>query len=110
PALAIGLCTACAGGCCTKGGNAAYLTAHTMQRVRADLPDISLADLQQLYLMRLPRESMAGSCIYHTSEGCALPRELRSDTCNNYACEAFKALPTKSCIEEADVETTKVLV
>jgi len=91
--LAIGLCTACAGGCCTKGGDAAYLTADTMHRVRARFPDLSSAELLQRYVAFIPSDNMVDSCIYHTERGCALPRDLRSDTCNDYACEALRALP-----------------
>lgn len=92
-ALAVGLCTACAGGCCTKGGDVAYLTADTMRRVRTSFPDLSSEELLQRYSELIPTQSMEGSCIYHTQRGCALPRDLRSDTCNEYACEALRALP-----------------
>lgn len=99
--LAIGLCTACAGGCCTKGGDVAYLTADTMRRVRTSFPDLSSEDVLRSYLELLPSESMEGSCIYHTQRGCALPRDLRSDTCNQYACEALRALP-KTMSDDAE--------
>ena len=45
-------------------------------------PDAVLA----LYLSHLPDASMAGSCIHHTRQGCSLPREMRSQTCNQFRC------------------------
>ena len=30
------------------------------------------------------------SCIYHTETGCSLPRELRSNICNNFFCQPIK--------------------
>lgn len=106
--LAIGLCTACAGGCCTKGGEAAYLTTQTMRRVLTENPELAPEQLQPLYLAQLPAESMAGSCIYHTSMGCALSRDLRSDTCNAYACDALRALPDPS--SHTEHSSTSILV
>lgn len=98
------LCKFCAGGCCTKGGNAAYLTPKTLRRVSAAAGLDSCNSLVATYLSYLPEQSMAGSCIYHTDCGCALPRELRSDICNDFVCDAFKALPT------ANSEPQQVLV
>ena len=86
------LCAACAGGCCTQGGDGAYLTAATMQRVMAAQPALGPRALVAAYLGRLGTDSLPGSCINHTQGGCALPRELRSDTCNRYLCEAQKEL------------------
>ena len=33
---------------------------------------------------------MRRSCVYHGADGCALPRALRSDTCNRYFCEGLQ--------------------
>lgn len=106
--LAMGLCTACAGGCCTKGGEAAYLTTQTMHRVLAENPELSTEQLKSLYLAQLPTASMAGSCIYHTPSGCALSRNLRSDTCNAYACDALHALSNQT--NNAEHSSVSVLV
>lgn len=86
------LCAACAGGCCTRGGDSAYLTAATMQRVMAAQPGLGPRALVAAYMDRLGNDSLHGSCINHTPGGCVLPRELRSDTCNRYLCEAQKEL------------------
>ncbi len=86
------LCALCAGGCCTLGGEHAYLTAETMRPLMDR--DAALTDqaIVAAYLDRLPAKSRDGSCINHTATGCALPREMRSATCNRYACEALAAL------------------
>jgi hypothetical protein len=34
---------------------------------------------------------VAGSCINHGATGCSLPREMRSDTCNDYFCNPMRA-------------------
>ncbi len=91
-ALAGPLCAACGGGCCTRGGDQAYLTAETIQRFSATLPGLDADALLAAYAARLPQRSVAGSCIHHTAQGCSLPRLMRSDTCNRYACDALAAL------------------
>ena len=86
------LCALCAGGCCTLGGEHAYLTPDAMRPLMDR--DAALTDqaIVAAYLDRLPAKSQDGSCINHTDAGCALPREMRSATCNRYACEALAAL------------------
>ena len=86
------LCGLCGGGCCTHGADHAYLTADTLRRVMAQQPGVPAATLVADYLERLPAASQDGSCINHTARGCALPASLRSDICNNYACEALARL------------------
>ena len=87
------LCGACGGGCCTAGGEkSAYLTPSTIRRVLdADLSQTPAA-LKAAYLAHVPERAVSRSCLYHTREGCALPRPLRSDTCNHFACLPFKRL------------------
>lgn len=86
------LCGLCRGGCCTHGGEHAYLTAATLRRVMARHAAMSDDELVAAYLEHLPDKSQVGSCINHTSTGCALPTDMRSDTCNAYACEALARL------------------
>jgi len=89
------LCAFCGGGCCTRGGDVAYLSAVTIRRVMAQQPQLQSAEaLMALYLERLPSRSQTGSCINHGPKGCGLSRDLRSDICNNYACEALAQLQT----------------
>ena len=86
------LCTACGGGCCTAGGTHAYLVQATIQRLRQQEPGLAPEQIVQAYLSRVPAQAGAGSCINHSRQGCTLPREWRSDTCNRWSCDAFKAL------------------
>lgn len=86
------LCTLCRGGCCTRGGDTAYLSADTVRRFMAQQPHWQPEEVLSAYLDRLAPKTQAGSCINHTAGGCALPREMRSDVCNRYLCESQKAL------------------
>jgi hypothetical protein len=87
--LAAHLCTMCRGGCCTRGGDAAYLSVATLRRFIATEGPLAPDALLAAYLDRLPIRSEAGSCIHHGVGGCSLPRAMRSDICNNYACQAL---------------------
>jgi hypothetical protein len=86
------LCGLCRGGCCTRGGDHAYLTAGTMRAYMRRHPDMTDAEVVARYVDSLPPASQAGSCINHTPAGCALPRDMRSATCNAYACEPLARL------------------
>ena len=92
PAMAGHLCTMCGGGCCTRGGEKAYLSAVTMRRFMNLHPDLSDDEVIGAYLAHVPAASQTGSCINHTAHGCSLPRALRSDPCNNYLCHSLKAV------------------
>jgi len=80
------LCGQCAGGCCTRGGEQAYLSAQTLRRFMDTQPGMDAAAVVDAYLGRLERSTQAGSCINHTRAGCSLPRAMRSDICNSFAC------------------------
>ena len=86
------LCGQCRGGCCAAGGDHAHLSAVGLRRVLDANPEMRADDLVQIYVDHLPQQSMAGACINQTADGCALPRELRSDICNGYFCPGLKAL------------------
>jgi hypothetical protein len=86
------LCGLCRGGCCTRGGDHAYLTPGTLRAYMRRHPGLSDAEVVARYLASLPPASQAGSCINHTPAGCALPRDMRSATCNAYACPALVRL------------------
>jgi hypothetical protein len=86
------LCAACGGGCCTLGGDHAYLSRATLQRFMAAHPEMSVAEVVEAYMARLARRTQYQSCINHTEHGCSLSREMRSDICNNYICEPLAAL------------------
>jgi hypothetical protein len=88
------LCGVCAGGCCTRGGDKAYLSGATIRRVLAEDPGLDPEGLRGLYLDHVPPRTVFRSCVYHTRQGCNLPRSLRADICNRYACKSLTALLT----------------
>jgi len=89
PSLPGRLCALCGGGCCTRGADHAYLGAPTLRRFMDAHPDLSTEAVVAAYLDRVTDKTQVGSCINHTRTGCSLPREMRSDTCNDYACASL---------------------
>ena len=79
-------CATCRGECCTAGGDHAFLRDDSIARVRAQHPAFGQDALLAVYAEHLPARHYRGSCVYHTSAGCALPRDLRSNLCNRYVC------------------------
>lgn len=85
------LCGICAGSCCKWGAaNMAFLRPRTLRKTQVALGLSSYAETVEHYLALLPARHVAGSCFYHTETGCAIPREQRSDTCNNYSCVSLR--------------------
>lgn len=85
-------CGTCRGECCTAGGDHAFLRADSLARVRAQHPEASGALLLSSYAAHLPTRHYRGSCVYHTTVGCALPRTMRSNICNRYLCGGLTQL------------------
>jgi hypothetical protein len=83
-------CATCRGYCCRRGGDSAYIDAGTVRRVRSQRPDLSPGEVVALYAEAVPQRSTERSCIFHGEHGCALARELRSDTCNDYFCQPMR--------------------
>jgi predicted nucleic acid-binding Zn ribbon protein len=83
-------CGLCQGNCCQRGGNHAYLKAATIRRYLQTHPGMRSRDVLGAYLARVGNRTYRGSCIFHQAGGCALPREMRSDTCNQYFCDELK--------------------
>lgn len=94
------LCCMCKGGCCTSGGDHAYLSAFTIRRYLDANPDLSDADMQDIYLSNISSESIAGACINQTTSGCALPKELRSDICSAFYCDSLKSYQDEHLAED----------
>ena len=86
------LCAMCGGGCCTRGGEKAYLSAQTMRRFMDARPGVSGAEVVEAYMECVPAHTRAGSCINHTAHGCSLPKDMRSDVCNRFSCESLAKL------------------
>ena len=89
-ALAAAVCAVCGGACCHRAGDQAVLDIAAIERVIADNHEANPMDIVCKYAVHLPAQSFAGSCVYHTSEGCTLPRTLRADICNAYRCSGLK--------------------
>lgn len=89
------LCSMCKGGCCAAGKEHAYLSVFTMRRLMDTNPNLSAEDILNLYLSNISSETIKNACINQTKTGCALPRELRSDNCNGFYCEALKLYQQK---------------
>jgi len=85
-------CGTCRGECCTAGGDHAFLRADSLARVRAQHPEASEGLLLASYAAHLPPRHYRGSCVYHTTVGCALPRTMRSNICNRYLCGGLTQL------------------
>jgi hypothetical protein len=82
----INACTTCRGRCCIQGGDHAFLNSQFMAWRMLQEPDSSTAALLQDYLSRIPDEAYEDSCLYHSVNGCVLPREIRGNTCNGFLC------------------------
>ncbi len=82
-------CEVCAGACCTKGENHAYLSKETIARYLTFHPDHSQDQIVQAHMACLPNLVYENSCAFHTETGCRLPRNLRSSTCNEFKCDAL---------------------
>src|SRR5208337_492465 len=70
-----GACALCRGFCCGSGGDHAYLTVATIRRYMAKHLEQGPEEVLAAYLGRIRNDTVAGSCIFHQSGGCGLPRE-----------------------------------
>jgi hypothetical protein len=86
------LCALCGGGCCTRGGDKAYLSAATMRRFMDAQPELTADQVVTAYLDRVTVKTQTRSCINHTGQGCSLPKEMRSDICTRFSCESLARL------------------
>lgn len=83
-------CRLCGGGCCSGGDNHAHLDEESITEFRALFPGKTPAETARAYVACLPDQAVVGSCIMHSPSGCALPRRLRSQTCNRYLCKGVR--------------------
>jgi len=89
-AMAAAVCAVCGGACCHRAGDHAFLDAAAVACFPAVNGSMDAANIVETYAAHLPARSFAGSCVYHTADGCALPRSLRADICNAYRCSGLK--------------------
>lgn len=85
-------CATCRGKCCTAGADHAFLRDDTVERVRSEQPSLDAAGMLATYASYLPTHHYQGSCVFHTVDGCNLPRTLRSSLCNRYECGGLTQL------------------
>ena len=85
PILALA-CANCRGHCCLRGDTRAYLDATAIQRYRARHPEADSRQIIEAYCHLLPDAVYEGSCVFHSSTGCGLAGEMRSNTCLNTVC------------------------
>ncbi len=83
-------CISCRGHCCHQGEAHAFLSVGILRRYVVHHPELSREEVVAAYLGWLPRKSLTDSCIYHTDQGCNLPREMRSDICNQFLCDPLR--------------------
>ncbi len=98
----INACSTCRGSCCQSGKTHAYLQPEFLAFRLITEPEETSATLIDDYLRRIPERSMNDSCLYHTAEGCNLPREIRSSTCNEFLCEGIR----EHCVTTAKAPNT----
>jgi hypothetical protein len=86
-------CARCRGFCCDQGAmNMAFLTVNTILRFRNAYPGMTTEEVRAAYVGRIRGHCFDNACVYQHVDGCALPREMRSDVCNGYLCEGLKHL------------------
>jgi hypothetical protein len=79
-------CALCQGYCYRNGGEHAYLKVESIRRHMRRHPERRPRDVLAAYVERVGTRTFEDSCIYHGASGCTLPREIRSDTCDQYYC------------------------
>lgn len=88
------VCGECKGRCCLNGSDKAYLDTETIKRYMIQNPSLSPEQVLQNYEATMTEKTHLMSCINHTETGCNLPRNMRSDMCNNFYCSTIKELNT----------------
>ena len=83
------MCGRCRGVCCATGRDHAWATEATFHSYLDAHPDRDADAVLAAYMERLPRRSVDRSCVFHRSDGCALPRDMRADKCNRYLCDSL---------------------
>lgn len=91
-ALVGAACASCRGECCKQGGDHAFLRPDAMMAYLAANPTHDDEQIVSRYLALLPMRTLTNGCVFQQTDGCALPRDLRSDVCNRYFCEALGAI------------------
>ena len=83
-------CSTCKGFCCLKGGEKyAYQDVNNMLHFMQNTINKDSKAIIQEYLDYIPAQSYKNSCVYHTEDGCNLPRNMRAEICNKHLCKGL---------------------
>lgn len=85
-------CAICRGFCCTRGGEHAFLRVDTLRHYLETHDTRDVGAVVRAYARHLPATSHRDSCVYHASQGCTLPRAMRSSICNDFYCRSLEEL------------------
>lgn len=88
-------CAMCRGRCCINGKEHAYLSPKTIQRYAKRFPQLEDHRLCADFVSYVEEDAIDNSCIYHGKMGCSLPRDARSNTCNEFECPGLRRLQHK---------------
>lgn len=87
------LCAQCLGLCCRPGAQGhAFIDIDVLGGWQRNHSGSCINDAVEAYMDMLPVQHVKGSCLYHSTNGCAIMRQDRSATCNEYACDALNTL------------------
>lgn len=103
------VCGECKGHCCLNGGDKAFIETETIKRYMTEHPDLSPEQVLQNYEATVTEKTHSMSCINHTEIGCNLPRNMRSDMCNNFYCSTIKEFNITFCKSETIPEGAVVI-
>ena len=93
PAIGGHLCALCRGRCCRFGLHGkAFIEAHQLRGWLVQHPGAAWVDAVDHWLGHVAPVHLHSSCLFHAADGCALPRERRSDVCNQFACDTLEKL------------------
>lgn len=82
----INACSTCRGACCLQAKGHAFLNKDFFAWRLLNEHDTSGAEMIDQYISQIPDQAYEDSCVYHGPQGCVLPREIRSSTCNRFLC------------------------
>lgn len=100
PIVAGSACATCGGFCCRNGGTHAFVSADTIRRFLAANPDKDCDAAFEEFMGYVPERTYDNSCVYHSSEGCAIPMPYRSKICNDFFCFPLKDLGTMTAEQD----------
>jgi hypothetical protein len=83
------VCAVCRGSCCKNGGDHGYIKVDTLVRYMRQHPELQQHQVLEEYLSFLPKKTYEDSCVYHTRLGCSLPRHMRYEGCEFFACHGL---------------------